>query len=325
MSKQIANIHDAFFKRTLSDPERAGLFLREHLPADVAELLGPEAPVPVPGSFVDEALRDHHSDLIFRVRLKGERDAFAYILMEHKSSPDPGTRLQLLRYIVRLLSDWYAQNKQRLPLPLVLPLVTHHGPKGWTYSCEFADLFGGTVPEQLRRYLLSFRHALVDLGQTDDDALSTQAPLRTYLKAAKYILRSNLPECLGIILADARQVEEEHLKVVLTYLDKGPNKLDIEALREAVLRLVPDKEERIMGWFSQGFYDQGLAEGEAKGKARGEAAGEAKILSRLLEKRFGPLPPALLERIFAADIQSIEAWSERLFDAHDLQSVFDPN
>lgn len=60
------------------------------------------------------------------------------------------------------------------------------------------------------------------------------------LKTAKYILRSNLPECLGINLADARQIEEEHLKVVLTYLDKGPNKLDIEVLRETVLRLVPD-------------------------------------------------------------------------------------
>ena len=44
MPKQFVSIHDAFFKRALSDPERAGLFLREHLPTDVADLLGPEAP-----------------------------------------------------------------------------------------------------------------------------------------------------------------------------------------------------------------------------------------------------------------------------------------
>ena len=320
MSKQLVSIHDAFFKRALSDPERAGLFLREHLPTDVADLLGPEAPEPVPGSFVDEALRDHHSDLIFRVHLKAERDAFAYILMEHKSSPVPGARLQLLRYIVRLLSDWYAQNKQRLPLPLVLPLVTHHGPGGWGHSCEFADLFG-TVPEPLRRYLPSFRHALVDLGKIDDDALSAQASLRTYLKAAKYILRSNLPDRLGIILADAGQVEEEHLKVILTYLDKGPIRVDIKLLRETLLRLVPDKKERIMGWLTQPYYDQGLVEGEARGKAEGEA----KMFARLLEKRFGAIPSPLRERIFAADTSALEAWSERLFDARDLQSVFDSN
>jgi hypothetical protein len=97
----------------------------------------------------------------------------------------------------------------------------------------------------------------MNLSLADHRALPAQASLRTYLKAAKYILRSNLPDRLGIILADAGQVEEEHLKVILTYLDKGPIKVDIKLLRETLLRLVPDKKERIMGWFSQPYYDQG--------------------------------------------------------------------
>jgi predicted transposase YdaD len=69
MSKQLLNIHDAFFKQALSDPLLAGTFLREHLPPDVAGLLGSEPPEPVPVSFVDEELRQHHSDLLFRVHL----------------------------------------------------------------------------------------------------------------------------------------------------------------------------------------------------------------------------------------------------------------
>ena len=73
MSKQLANVHDAFFKQVLSDPRLAGTFLREHLPSDVADLLGPEFPEPVQGSFVDEDLRQHHSDLLFRVQLKAGR------------------------------------------------------------------------------------------------------------------------------------------------------------------------------------------------------------------------------------------------------------
>lgn len=87
MSAQLQNPHDAFFKRTLSDPDLAGTFLRERLPPELAELLGPEPPEPVPGSFVDEDLRQHHSDLLFRVRLKTGSGAFAYVLMEHKSTP----------------------------------------------------------------------------------------------------------------------------------------------------------------------------------------------------------------------------------------------
>ena len=77
MSMQLANIHDRFFKQALSDPDLADAFLREHLPAELAELLGPEPPEPVPGSFVDEELREHHSDLLYRVRLKSGRGAFA--------------------------------------------------------------------------------------------------------------------------------------------------------------------------------------------------------------------------------------------------------
>ena len=167
MSNQIGNIHDSFFKRTLSDPELAGTFLREHLPPELVELLGPEVPVVIHGSFVDEELRQHHSDLLIRMQLRSGNDAFAYVLMEHKSSPDPGARLQLLRYVVRLLTHWHDQNKPPLPLPPVVPLLVHQGPEGWELSCEFTDLFG-TVPEAMRPYLPSFRHALVDLGPMAD-------------------------------------------------------------------------------------------------------------------------------------------------------------
>jgi predicted transposase YdaD len=98
MSMQIPNIHDAFFKQALSDPQLADAFLREHLPPDVAGLLGREPPEPVPASFVDEEPRLHHSDLLFRVHLKTGGTAFAYVLVEHKSSSERGARLQLLRY-----------------------------------------------------------------------------------------------------------------------------------------------------------------------------------------------------------------------------------
>lgn len=72
-----------------------------------------------------------------------------------------------------------------------------------------------------------------------------------------------------------------------------------------------------MGWLTQPYYD--------KGKAEGEATGEAKILTRLLERRFGTLPDPLRQRIFAADVGSIETWVDRAFDAPDLQSIFDAN
>jgi hypothetical protein len=233
-------------------------------------------------------------------------------------------RLQLLRYLTRLLTQWYEQNKPRLPLPMVLPLLAHQGPEGWKLSCEFTDLFGA-APEALRPYLPSFRHLLVDLAPMRDSALSAESRLRAYLKALKYCRRRDLPERMKVVLAEAVWLDDRDLFAILDYLDKSPVTVNINAMREALEQLVPDRKERIMGWFSQPFYEEGFAEGEAKGEARGEARGEAKIFIRLLEKQFGEIPASVRQRISTADAESIEAWVERSFDAPDLQSVFGTN
>ena len=324
MSSQIISVHDAFFKQVLSDPKLTDTFLREHLPPDVAVLLGPEPPEPVPASFVDEDLRQHHSDLLFRVQLKAGTEAFAYLLMEHKSRPDEGAPLQLLRYVVRILSQWHDQHRPELPLPAVLPLLVNQGPDHWTYSCEFARLFGD-VPSAMTAYLPSFRHALVDLSRVGDDALSTQVRLRAFLKALKYSRRKDLALRIDVVLAEAPALTMEEQIRILTYLDKSSTVLNDGVMREALLRIVPHQTEQIMGCITQPFYDRGMAEGLAEGKAKGKAEGEARILCRLLERRFGVVPEHLRHRIFAADVHAIESWVERAFDAPDLNSVFDSN
>ena len=278
MSTQIGNIHDAFFKRVLGEPQLAGTFLREHLPAEVAELLGPEPPEPVAGSFVDEDLREHHSDLLFRVQLKEGQDAFTYVLMEHKSTPDRGARLQLLRYVVRILTDWYERNGRRLPLPPVLPLLVHQGPEGWRLSTEFVDLFGD-VPEPMRAYLPSFRHALVDVGEVDDGSLSGLVRLRRLLQILKYGRRTDLNECLALIFAETEPMQDRDALNVVSYLNKVPVRVNRNRLAEALLQIAP--EEQVMGWLDQPFFNQGKAEGRAEGTAEGEA----KALTRILESR----------------------------------------
>ena len=320
MSTQVSNVHDAFFKQVLSDPELAGTFLREHLPPEVASLLGPEAPEPIAGSFVDEELRQHHSDLLFRAHLKTREDAFVYILLEHKSSPDPGARLQLLRYIVRLLTRWYDQNEQQLPLPPVLPLLAHQGPDHWKVSYEFADLFG-SVPEALRPYLPSFRHAFVDLGPMDDQTLSDKMRLRAFLKALKYGRRKDLPDQLHVVLAEAPALNRKDLLAILTYLSKSPVMTDSKLMHETIDFFADEPDPQFLEW----WFKPRIAEGEARAEARGEAKHGAKLLARLLEKRFGAVPESVRQRISAADAASIDAWAERVLDAPDLESVFESN
>lgn len=240
--------------------------------------------------------------------------------MEHKNSPHEATRLQLLRYIVRILTRCYREN-ERLPLPPVLPLVAHHGPDGWQMSCEFQDLFG-TVPGPLRPYMISFRHALVDFARTEDNALSAHVRLRAFLKALKCVLRPDLPERLELLLAEGSQLPIVDVVQILAYIGKGPVPVSPEALREALRRLMPDHAEEIMQGFGQQYFEEGEARGIAIGEARAKTAA-ARTLVRLLEKRFGPVSEALRARIFAADLASIEAWLDRAFEATEFNSVFD--
>jgi hypothetical protein len=229
-----------------------------------------------------------------------------------------------LRYVVRILVDCYERNRRRLPLPPVLPLLVHQGPGGWKYSCEFVDLFG-SVPEPLRPYLPSFRHALVNLGQIEDQELSGQARLRAFLKALKYNRRPDLPQRIDILLAEAPVLEEADLVRIIKYLEDGPVGVSDTLLREALQRLVPEQTERIMGKWTQTYFDQGKAEGRSEGRSEGRTEGGAKVLLRLIEKRFGAVSPQLRQRIFSADVAMLEAWVVRVSDAPDLQSVFESN
>jgi predicted transposase YdaD len=309
MSSQIANIHDAYFKQVLGNPQAADTFLREHLPPDVIELLTSDPPEPVRGSFVDEELRQHHSDLLFSLKLNSGQDALVYVLVEHKSSFDPAARLQLLRYTVRILTDWHEAHDKRLPLPAVLPLLVHQGPGEWQASCEFVDLFG-VVPEILRPNLPSFRHALVDLSCIADDRLSAEPRLRAHLKALKYARRPDLPEKVNVILAEAPALEVLDVALILTYIERGPIMVRPEVIREALFSWLPERERETMGCLTQPYFAKGLAEGEAT------------ALVRVLEKRFGLLPTALRQQVLTADLGSIETWLDRALDASDLDSVF---
>jgi predicted transposase YdaD len=78
--------------------------------------------------------------------------------------------------------------------------------------------------------------------------------------------------------------------------------------------------------FYQEVFAEGRAEGEAQGRAEGEAQGraegEAALLSRLLERKFGPLPDSARGRIAAADAETLLSWGERLLDARTLDEVW---
>lgn len=71
--------------------------------------------------------------------------------------------------------------------------------------------------------------------------------------------------------------------------------------------------ERIDAWFEEARH---------KGIQQGLLQGEAKIIARLLERRFGPLPPEVMERLSGAQEAQLVAWGEAVLSAPSLEAVF---
>jgi len=79
---------------------------------------------------------------------------------------------RLLRYVVRILERHRAEHPAEDRLPLVIPLVFHHGPSGWTALVDVAELFDVSprLPGGLG-CLPSMRFLLDDLARVDDEVV----------------------------------------------------------------------------------------------------------------------------------------------------------
>ncbi len=123
---EIMNPHDSFFKEMFTKKEVARDHLLNFLPAEVLSHLDLGTLVTTKDTFVDPELKEHYSDLLYKVSRKDASEVFVYILFEHKSHPESMVALQLLRYMVNI---WKSLPKQITikKLPVIIPLVFYHG------------------------------------------------------------------------------------------------------------------------------------------------------------------------------------------------------
>jgi predicted transposase/invertase (TIGR01784 family) len=102
MARNAPNHHDALVKQGFANPKYAAEALRAILPKELVTALDFEHLKVETGSFVDKALEQSHSDLLFSVPVAGE-PALIYVLFEHMSRRDRRLSLRLLRYVLRIL------------------------------------------------------------------------------------------------------------------------------------------------------------------------------------------------------------------------------
>lgn len=178
---EIQNPHDKFFKETFSDLSVTKDFLNHYLPTNVIEYIDLDTLTPEKDSFINDELQESFSDLLFKVNICNQ-EGYVYLLFEHKSSPEKGIVLQLLKYLINI---WETKTKklQEWQLPIVIPLVIYQGRDRWNVRHSLGEMIRGynQLPEEFKAYIPNFTYELYDLSHRTDEEIKGQAILKIYL------------------------------------------------------------------------------------------------------------------------------------------------
>lgn len=319
----IATPHDRLFKATFSQPQHAAELLRSVLPVAVTRHIDFGTLQVEPTSFIDEKLRARFSDLLFRVRLAGQV-AYVYLLFEHQSGPERMMCSRLLRYVTDVWGEHLKTHPRATHLPVVIPIVLHHGEHGWREPVSLRELYDApaAVLDDLRPYVPELTFVLDDLVPQSDAALRARAVSampKLVLWALKHVrhgrdvipaLRNALDLVRAVLLAPNGVAA---LLTVLRYIidvsDSSEQEL-IKTLERATLR---DAREALMT----------LAERlRREGIEKGRKETQREVLLKLLSRRFGGVPEDVMGRVRDAELEQLQDWFDRGITAPSLDAVF---
>ena len=240
---------------------------------------------------------------------RGGREAYAYVLFEHKSIPDRWVAFQLLRYMVRI---WERNLRERGKLWPIVPLVVYHGRDQWWVEPTFGELID--APATLKAYMPDYGYLLCDLKAYTDEDLKDEVLLQAAMLTLKYVfrpeLRERLPGLMGLLheLAE-RETGLEYVETLLRYLAQAALYVEAEELREAVKAAFPQEGEALMSTIAQKWVEQGREQGLQQGLQQGKREGKREcvregLLAGIelgLKLRFGSAGLQLLPEIYKVE------------------------
>ncbi|MBF0460697.1 MAG: hypothetical protein HQL87_04800 [Magnetococcales bacterium] len=109
---------------------------------------------------------------------------------------------------------------------------------------------------------------------------------------------------------------------IMYYVIEVFRKYDEQTIREIIRRVRPEEEEQMMSLFARDMLAKGRQDGIQIGELRGEQKGEVKMLTHLLQRRFGVLPEWVTQRVSDADPSALKMWADRVLDGCSLEGVF---
>jgi len=237
----------------------------------------------------------------------------------------PETRDQRVDTLVRLVDgrilhiEWQADFDAEMPWRMLRYRLLIHARYPGVAIEQVVIQVGGKrrIAERLEVEGLACCYRVIDARAFDPAPLLASPALGDNILSVVFGQEPLGPR-LRAILARLAPLDERARRDALTQL------LILSGLRGAVgLVLEEVKAMPLLVDIEQDPYLAALArKNRAEGHIEGRAEGEATFLIRLIEKRLGPLPPALRERVLTADAARVEAWFDRAIGAQSLEAVF---
>jgi predicted transposase/invertase (TIGR01784 family) len=264
----IPHPHDRLFHESMQDIDIARKLSSLALSTNVQNHIDWKTLEIVKESWVDEKLKEHRSDVIYRAKTL-ENDQWVYLLFEHKSSPDKRIHFQLLRYIVEIWDQHENQHGIKGHYPLIIPIVICHcNDRPCNMDNSMKDNIA--ILEGTDHVIPDFHFFMLDLSLLKPEQIDDSSPsdagtgkLKMLLLSLKY---SRSPEILGVlpqIIRISEEVEAEkydYLYVVLTYLESVISEEMSDRFRNIVV-IGHRGGETYMRTIADRFRDEGREEG----------------------------------------------------------------
>jgi len=301
--------HDPFFKSMFED-QRLFRELLVWLVPFVAELLDLDRADLQKDSLVDEELKTHYSDLLYKIPVRGaDQNIVVFVLLEHKASPDQWTMLQVLRYIVQIWCREYSAAKEQnrladFMLPPILPIIVYHGEREFKVPIRLGKLIRAI--RGFEKYQLDFEVLLLDLTNFDKTTPPEDLELFAVLAIMQAVFRPDAAERILRIyqkikhkLGDPRY-SERWLKL-LRYMMTSSKYINKKDFFEVTSQM-SDTDIATLSPFYQEVFAEGREEGREEGRDEERnlwATDKVETLLQILSKRLGDVPPTIHDKLHA--------------------------
>ncbi len=320
-------LHDSGYKLLCSYPYLVECLIRGFVPGAWISSLDFSSLEPVREGHPRDEIGVRYDDMIWRLRWRDSGEwIYVYLLLEFQSTVQQFMAVRVLDYdgglyrqIVRALRP-----KHDDKLPIVLPMVLYRGDHRWTAKQDVFDLIA-PAPAEIAPYLPHLRYLLLDANAFPASQLKgmrNPAACLLWLEGSETMTMQPIHDLVRILSRPGDDGLRRAFAIwfTTTFLPSRLGEANVPIM-ENLEEIIPMIEENSIDWTAQ-WREEGLREGRLKGRREGRREGEADLLLRQLGRLYGPLAPAIEDRVRGAGADQLLEWGERLVTSGSLDEVF---